>query len=186
TPDDVRAEWASHGVPAFASEQFGASLDAVCERLGVNQEHNDPSLREQKLRDACIELGWHIDAMPRNVTKACDQGKECGYGGFGCRRGAKQSTVKTWLRDAHEVGARIVVGANVERVTVVDGAARGGPGTPGPGPPLARPRGGGPRPRRARPRRRGPPPDGPLARRRRGLRRAPHAGAAEALRPAEP
>ena len=42
TPDDVREEWASHGVPAFASDEYGASLDAVCERLGVNQEHNAP------------------------------------------------------------------------------------------------------------------------------------------------
>lgn len=126
TPDEVRAEWASHGVPAFASAEYGASLDAVCERLGVNQEHNEPSTREQKLRDACIALGWHLDAMPRNVTKACDQGRDCGYCGFGCRRGAKQSTVKTWLKDAQEESsARIVVGVTVERVTVEGGAARG-------------------------------------------------------------
>lgn len=125
TPDDVRAEWASHGVPAFASEDYTASLDAVCERLGVNQEHNDPSKREQKLRDACIALGWHIDAMPRNVDGRCDQGRDCGFCGFGCKRGAKQSTTKTWLRDAHDVGARIVVGVGVERVTIENGAARG-------------------------------------------------------------
>ena len=61
-------QWASHGVPAFASEGYTASLDAVNMRLGVNQEHNDPSKREQLLRDACIKLGWHVDAMPRNVT----------------------------------------------------------------------------------------------------------------------
>jgi long-chain-alcohol oxidase len=133
TPDDVRAEWASHGVPAFASEEYVASLDAVCERLGVNQEHNEPSMREQKLRDACLALGWHLDAMPRNVSSACDQGRDCGYCGFGCRRGAKQSTVKTWLRDAHAGGARIVVGANVERITIADGAARGVTGTAGAG-----------------------------------------------------
>ena len=34
TPDEVRAEWAAHGVPAFTSEDYTASLDAVCERLG--------------------------------------------------------------------------------------------------------------------------------------------------------
>ncbi len=125
TPEDVRAEWASHGMPAFASEEFGASLDAVCERLGVNQEHNEPSMRDRKLRDATLALGWHVDAMPRNVTGACDQGKDCGFCGFGCRRGAKQSAVKTWLRDAHEAAARIVVGVHVERVTISGGAARG-------------------------------------------------------------
>jgi long-chain-alcohol oxidase len=125
TPDDVRAEWASHGVPAFGAGEYGASLDAVCERLDVNQEHNEPSTREQKLRDACLALGWHLDAMPRNVTKACDQGRDCGYCGFGCRRGAKQSTAKTWLRDAQGKEARIVVGVDVRNVTVENGAARG-------------------------------------------------------------
>ena len=160
----MRAEWAAHGVPAFASADYSASLDAVCERLGVNQEHNDPSMREQKLRDACVALGWHIDAMPRNVTGACDQGRDCGYCGYGCRRGAKQSTAKTWLRDAQR-GRR----AHRRRRR---GRARDGRGRR--------------RARRDRDDRQRPPPDGPLARRRRRLRRAAHAGAAEALRPDEP
>lgn len=125
TPDDVRAEWAAHGVPAFASGDYAASLDAVCDRLGVNQEHNDPSTRDRKLRDGALALGWHVDAMPRNVSGACDQGAECGYCGLGCRRGAKQSTAKTWLLDAYRTGARIVVGVDVERVAVEGGAARG-------------------------------------------------------------
>jgi len=125
TPDDVRAEWAAHGVPAFAAAEYTAALDAVCERLGVNQEHNEPSARERRMRDACLKLGWHVDAMPRNVDGRCDQGRECGYCGFGCRRGAKQSTAKTWLLDAQRAEARIVVGASVERVSVEGGAARG-------------------------------------------------------------
>lgn len=44
TPDEIRQQWAQHGVPAFTSEDYTRSLDAVCERLGVNQEHNEPSL----------------------------------------------------------------------------------------------------------------------------------------------
>jgi choline dehydrogenase-like flavoprotein len=68
TPDEVRAEWAAHGVPAFTSADFTASLDAVCERLGVNQEHNEPSSREQRLQAGCVKLGWHVDAMPRGVS----------------------------------------------------------------------------------------------------------------------
>ncbi|MGZ4305652.1 MAG: GMC family oxidoreductase N-terminal domain-containing protein, partial [Solirubrobacteraceae bacterium] len=124
TPDDVRAEWASHGVPAFTSDDYTASLDAVCERLGVNQEYNEPSTREQKLRDGCLALGWHVDAMPRGVRK-CAQGKECGYCGLGCRVGAKQSVVKTWLADAHGAGARLVVRCRVRKVVVEGGSARG-------------------------------------------------------------
>ena len=124
TPDDVREEWASHGVPAFAGDEYGRSLDAVCERLGVNQEHNSPSAREQVLHRGLADLGWHVDSMPRNV-RGCDQGENCGYCGYGCRLGAKQSTVKTWLADAQEAGARIVVRTSAERVTVEGGNARG-------------------------------------------------------------
>jgi long-chain-alcohol oxidase len=124
TPDDVRAEWASHGVPAFLGPDYATSLDAVCERIGVNQEHNDPSTRERKLQEGCVKLGWHVDAMPRGV-RACAQGRECGYCGLGCRVGAKQSVVKTWLRDANGAGARLIVRTKVDRVLVEAGSARG-------------------------------------------------------------
>jgi choline dehydrogenase-like flavoprotein len=124
TPDDVREEWASHGVPAFTGDDYARSLDAVCERLGVNQEHNTESAREQVLHRGLSDLGWHVDSMPRNV-RGCDQGENCGYCGYGCRLGAKQSTVKTWLTDAQAAGARILVRTSAERVTVEAGSARG-------------------------------------------------------------
>jgi choline dehydrogenase-like flavoprotein len=124
TPDEVRAEWAGHGVPAFTSADYSASLDAVYERLGVSQEYNEPSTRERKLQEGCVKLGWHIDAMPRGVRK-CVGGKECGYCGLGCRVGAKQSVVKTWLADANQAGTRLIVGTRVSRVLIDGGAARG-------------------------------------------------------------
>ena len=92
----MRAEWEG---PGFPSSEFGPSLDAVCERLGVNQEHNRPSPRDEVLARGLAALGWHVDSMPRNVV-GCEQGVDCGYCGYGCRLGAKQSTVKTWLADA--------------------------------------------------------------------------------------
>jgi long-chain-alcohol oxidase len=124
TPDEVREEWAGHGVPAFTGEEYTRSLDAVVERLGVNLDHNKPSRRDEILRAGCDALGWHIDAMPRNV-RGCDQGTECGYCGLGCRLGAKQSVTKTWLADAAGAGARLVVNTHAERVIVEAGAARG-------------------------------------------------------------
>jgi choline dehydrogenase-like flavoprotein len=124
TPDEVREEWAGNGVPAFTGQTYTASLDAVCDRLGVSQEYNDPSSREQKLQEGCVKLGWHVDMMPRGV-RACAQGKECGYCGLGCRVGAKQSVVKTWLADAHSVGTRLIVRTRVDAVHIRDGAAQG-------------------------------------------------------------
>ncbi len=124
TPDEVRAEWAGLGVPAFATDEYTASLDAVWGRIGAGQEYNEPSTRERKLQEGCVKLGWHVDAMPRGVRN-CAQGRECGYCGLGCRVGAKQSVLKTWLPDAHAQGARVIVGTRVSRVVVEGGRARG-------------------------------------------------------------
>ena len=88
TPDDVRGEWAAAGVPWFTSDEYTSSLDAVCARLSVNIEHNRVSAREQVLQRGLNALGWHVAAMPRNVV-GCDQGKVCGYCGYGCSIGAK-------------------------------------------------------------------------------------------------
>jgi len=124
TPDDVRNEWAEAGVPWIAGTEYTKSLDAVCERLHVNREHNRVSAREQVLERGLKKLGWHVDAMPRNVTN-CDQGKICGYCGYGCTIGVKQSTTKTWLADAQAKGARIVIGTRAERVEIEAGTATG-------------------------------------------------------------
>jgi long-chain-alcohol oxidase len=124
TPGDVRAEWAAAGVPWFTSEEYTRSLDAVCERLHVNLEHNGVSAREEVLRRGLLSLGWHVDAMPRNVL-GCDQGRVCGYCGLGCAIGAKQSTAKTFLVDAQNAGARIFADTRATRVDIAAGAATG-------------------------------------------------------------
>lgn len=124
TPDDVREEWAAAGVPWFTGEEYTRSLDAVCARLSVNLDHNRVSAREQVLDRGLRALGWHAAAMPRNVV-GCEQGKICGYCGYGCPVGAKQTTTKTWLADAQAAGARILVTTRAERVRVESGAVRG-------------------------------------------------------------
>lgn len=121
TPDEVLEEWEGLGFP---SRELPASLDAVCERLGVNTDHNLPSRRDEVMRRGLESLGWHLDAMPRNVL-GCEQDAVCGYCGYGCPLGAKQSTLRTWLEDAAAAGARIVVGATARRVLVANGSATG-------------------------------------------------------------
>ena len=163
TPDDVREEWASHGVPAFASDQYAQSLDAVCERLGVNQEHNRPSQREQVMHQGLVALGWHSDIMPRNV-RGCEQGKECGYCGYGCR-------LRSEAVDGEDLACRRSAG-----------------GRPHPRPHASRSRRGGAGPRHRRRgthagRARG---QGAIASRDLGLWGASHSGAATALGPHQP
>ena len=124
TPDEIREEWTEEGVEWIRGTEYTKSLDAVCERLSVNTSHNRVSKREQILERGLKSLGWHVDAMPRNVI-ACEQDGVCGYCGYGCAIGAKQSAVKTWLADAQRHGAKFVVETRAERVRVERGAATG-------------------------------------------------------------
>jgi len=124
TPDDVREEWAGLGAQQFAGEEYTRSLDVVCTRLGVNTDHDVAAPRDAVMQRGLEKLGWHVEAMPRNVL-GCEMGVECGRCGLGCRIGAKQSVVKTWLQDASDAGARLVVGARAQRVIVTGGKAAG-------------------------------------------------------------
>lgn len=124
TPDDVREEWAAHGVPAFAGTEFERSLDAVCERLGVNQDNSRASTRDEVLERGLRSLGWHVAVIPRNVL-GCEQGRVCGTCGLGCPLGAKQGVAETWLADAQAAGARVLVETKGERVVVERGAVTG-------------------------------------------------------------
>ena len=124
TPDEIREEWAGAGATWLRNEEYTRSLDAVCERLGVNRDNNRVSQREAVLERGLRRLGWHVDAMPRNVI-GCEQGRICGACGYGCAVGAKQSTVKTWLLDAQRHSARILAQTRAERVRVENGCATG-------------------------------------------------------------
>jgi choline dehydrogenase-like flavoprotein len=122
TPDGVREEWASHGVPAFAQATYTEALDAVCERLGVNRGNSEPARRDQLLLEGLTELGWHADSIARNV-KDC-RGR-CGFCGYGCPYGNKQSVLNTWLQDHAEHGGRVVTDTYAERILTTGGAACG-------------------------------------------------------------
>jgi choline dehydrogenase-like flavoprotein len=123
TPEHVRREWASMGVPAVAGPEFEQSLDAVWERISVNEEESVPSRRDETIRRGLDVLGWDSQVMKRNV-RGC-QAEVCRLCHYGCQLGAKQSTLNTWLQDAHDGGTRILVRTRADRVLVENGAARG-------------------------------------------------------------
>ena len=123
TPEHVRREWASMGVPAVEGPAFDESLVAVWERISVNEEHSVPSLRDEAIRRGLDRLGWDSQVMKRNV-RGC-RAEVCRLCHYGCPLGAKQSTLKTWLQDAYDGGTRILVRTRADRVIVEGGAARG-------------------------------------------------------------
>ena len=125
TPQNVRREWAQeHGLSHFTSAEYQRSLDAVSERIGVTTEQSRPGVRDAILERALKALDWHSGRLPRDV-RGCPQDESCGYCGYGCRRGAKQSTLVTYLQDAFAKGARIVTQADVKTVRLAQGCAVG-------------------------------------------------------------
>jgi long-chain-alcohol oxidase len=125
TPAEVRREWdVVAGFPdVFTGEAYEASTRAVHDRLGVNQIYCFPSQREQLLEKGLRDLGWHVDEMPRNAIGCTES--SCGYCTMGCRIGAKQSTLLTYLEDAAAAHARFITGASVDVVTTDDHRATG-------------------------------------------------------------
>jgi choline dehydrogenase-like flavoprotein len=125
TPERVREEWArGFNLPIFTSAEYDRGMDAVSARSSVNREHNRPSKREELMARGLTQLGYHLDAMPRDVD-GCTQDETCGFCGLGCQGGHKCSTLKTYLQDAYDHGARIVVGASADRVLTARGRAVG-------------------------------------------------------------
>jgi long-chain-alcohol oxidase len=122
-PPFVLEQWAAEsGIDAFRSGEMDEHLDAAARRVNVNTDSSAAGKRDVLLEEGLKQLGWHVDALPRAV-KGCTQDEQCGFCGFGCRVGAKQSTMRTWLEDAAAAGARMVVDADVRKVVVKDGRA---------------------------------------------------------------
>jgi long-chain-alcohol oxidase len=123
-PDFVRKDWEDRfGLSDWAGRDFDDSLDAVWERLSISSESSIPSLRDHAMRNGLEQLGWHSEVMQRNC-KGCTE-EVCRLCHYGCQIGAKQSTLKTWLQDAHDNGARILVNTPVDRMLIEGGQARG-------------------------------------------------------------
>lgn len=129
TPPFVLRQWAEEsGIDAFISGEIEDSLDQTARRLGVNTDSSAAGKRDEVMEEGLKRLGWHVDALPRAV-RGCTQDEQCGFCGFGCRVGAKQSSMRTYLEDAAAKGARLVTGVDVRRVRISDARATGIEGT---------------------------------------------------------
>ncbi|MBA3300766.1 MAG: GMC family oxidoreductase N-terminal domain-containing protein [Thermoleophilaceae bacterium] len=126
TPEWIRREWAQeHGLegvddPAFETEH----IDRVWERLNANAEATQQNNTHQRLMQGLDELGMQHRPIVRNVTLE-DDPEQCGFCAYGCPRGCKRSSMKTWLQDASDFGAEAIVGCHAERILTTEGRASG-------------------------------------------------------------
>jgi choline dehydrogenase-like flavoprotein len=125
TPEHIRREWAAMGVEGISEPDYERHIDAVWKRLAVNDSATSQNRTHKRLIQACEELGYPHRPLTRNTDTACEDPSVCGYCFSGCQKGCKQSTMKTFLQDAADAGARFVVGARAERILTEDGATTG-------------------------------------------------------------
>ncbi|HKT37125.1 MAG TPA: GMC family oxidoreductase [Ktedonobacterales bacterium] len=123
TPADVLEEWEREkGFSGVTAPEYQRGFDFAEQRMGVNTDDSAPNRNNAALQRGCEALGYSWRAIPRNASD-CQQ--RCGACGFGCPYGRKQSTLLTFLQDANDRGARVVVRCDVRRVLMEAGRAVG-------------------------------------------------------------
>jgi choline dehydrogenase-like flavoprotein len=125
TPEHIRREWAAMGIDGIDQDHYERHIDSVWNRLSVNDAATSQNRTHRMLIDGCETLGYSHRPLTRNTDTSCEDPRVCGYCCFGCQNGCKQSTMKTFLQDAADAGARFVVGARAERILTRDGRAVG-------------------------------------------------------------
>ena len=129
-PDHVREQWArDHGLHGLDGGDFDAHLEAVLSRIGATAERTELNGPNQRLREGAEAHGWSWTSALRNSGAADYDPATAGHVGFGDRTGNKQGTLRTYLRDAVDAGARIVTDCTIERILTRGGRAAGVAGT---------------------------------------------------------
>lgn len=125
-PAHVRRAWAQeHGLDGVDGDDFDAEIAAVTARVGATDATTTLNGPNQRLLDGAGALGWAAHRTTRNVDGTVEHDVATGHTGYGDRSGAKQGTLRTWLRDAVADGARVVTGCHVDRVRHRRGRAVG-------------------------------------------------------------
>jgi choline dehydrogenase-like flavoprotein len=122
----VREEWArEHGLEGVDSADYDRHLDHVLRRIGATDKLSDLNKPQQNMKKGCEALGWSFKTIIRNADPATYSPASAGFLGFGDVTDSKLSTAKTFLRDAAEHGAEMIVRCRADRVLVENGRAAG-------------------------------------------------------------
>lgn len=115
-PAALLAEWAARsGVPDLQGADLQASYAAVEARMGVHIDHTPLNPNNAVVWNGATALGLEHARNPRNTINC----GTCGICHFGCRWGAKQGTMRTYLQDAYDAGAQIVPNCYADRVLLM-------------------------------------------------------------------
>ncbi|MFN2400284.1 MAG: GMC family oxidoreductase N-terminal domain-containing protein [Gemmatimonadaceae bacterium] len=118
TPEWVLSEWASeHGCEGMSAEELAPVFDLIEDETHARVVPDDAhSPNNRIVLDGARALGWR--ARPAAINA-----RECvrsGFCGLGCRYGAKQSTLVTYIPRALAAGGRLFSDVRVERIEIVE------------------------------------------------------------------
>ncbi|GMA16197.1 GMC family oxidoreductase [Deinococcus metallilatus] len=125
TPPEVREEWARAGLRGLDTAEFDGHLDAVMRRLQANNECSEFNGTHQRMIEGAMRLGYSFQRAYRNADPRLHDPRHAGHCGFGDATGSKQSTARTYLKDALERGATLIEGAAAGRILTAGGHATG-------------------------------------------------------------
>lgn len=122
----MRRDWAQvHGLTGVDAAAFDRHLAAVLERMGANDRCSDLNGPHRRMLDGAEALGWSTRVAVRNVDEATYDPDVAGYTQFGDPSGSKRGTLQTYLEDAYDHGARILVHTHADQVCIDGGRATG-------------------------------------------------------------
>lgn len=118
TPDSVLEEWAiEHGTEGMGPSELAPVFDLIESEVHARTVPDDAHAPNNRIiLDGAARLGW--SARPAMINaKGCVR---AGFCGVGCRYGAKQSTLVTYVPRALAAGARLYSDVRVERVERIE------------------------------------------------------------------
>jgi choline dehydrogenase-like flavoprotein len=122
----VREQWAQeHGLEGVDGPDYERQLDAVLDRIGATDELSDLNGPQERMKAGCEKLGWDFRKVVRNADPSKYSYETAGYLGFGDQSGSKLSADKTWLRDAADNDAQLIVRCKANRILTENGRAAG-------------------------------------------------------------
>ena len=115
--DAVRTEWAEQfGLHDVATPEFDRHLEAVLARMKATDEASDLNDPHRRMVEGAEALGWSVHTAVRNVDKDRYDADLAGYTQFGDPTGSKMSTLVTYLQDAVDAGAQVLVHTKADQV----------------------------------------------------------------------
>ncbi len=126
TPDYIREEWArKHSNPFFTSQSYTDCLYSVQERMGVSQEFKEHNPQNAALFRASQLLGDEVKRIPRNDVNPEGDQRRFGFSCLGDRYGDKRGSVKAFLHDAVDLGARVMANTEIHKLLIEKGKVKG-------------------------------------------------------------